>query len=306
MMVETFLPAMRAMVARRLHDEGFSQSRIASLLGITQASVSLYVSQDRENQVRALSRLGVTSEEGERYCSLLSEDLKKNQVYAVSTLYSIWSHLLGRGLLCSAHRTKYPFLAQCDICMRAFGAGRWEGSEAVEAVARAVTMIESSSVFVHVMPEVSVNIAYAFGEASKVDDIVAIPGRIVRVRDRARAFMKPEFGASTHLAKMLLQIRVRMKERKAAMNLRYDERMEEVVSKLGLKTLRIGGEYSRAEDPVVEALARRMREVHESFDSVIASGGSGIEPSLYLFANNPTEIVELALRMAGLYSIDRY
>jgi predicted fused transcriptional regulator/phosphomethylpyrimidine kinase len=102
---------------------------------------------------------------------------------------------------------------------------------------------------------------------------------------------------------MLLRVRSRMKEHKATMNLRYDDRMEQVVRKLELRPLRIGGEYAKAEDPVVEALAQRMQEVHESFDSVIAPGGSGIEPSLYLFGGNPTEVVELALKAAGLYSI---
>src|SRR5450759_4155159 len=99
LMVDTFLPSMRALVARRLKDDGLSQGRIASLLGLTQASVSSYLSTSNAKQTAALSSLGVTAEEAETYAALLAEDLKNNPTYAVATLYSIWSRLLGGCLL---------------------------------------------------------------------------------------------------------------------------------------------------------------------------------------------------------------
>src|SRR5262249_18915261 len=139
MMVEKFLPVMRAMVARRLGAEGLSQSRVAAMLGVTQASVSLYL---QEKQMRSmsgsLSELGLSHEEAERFASLLSEDLKRNPVYAVSTLYSIWSGLLGRGALCTAHRGEHPSLAECEMCMRTFGANQNQSSEAIGLVVTAV------------------------------------------------------------------------------------------------------------------------------------------------------------------------
>jgi predicted fused transcriptional regulator/phosphomethylpyrimidine kinase/predicted transcriptional regulator len=304
MMAEKFLPAMRVVVARRLHSEGFSQSRIAGLLGITQASVSLYLAQGQVSHTRYLSELGVSAEEADRYSSLLSEDLKKNPIYAVSTLYSIWSDLLGKGALCAAHRGEYPFLAQCEMCMRTFGVNQTQNSEAIDMVIRAVEMIETSSIFVHIMPEVSVNVAYAQGEAAGVNDVVAVPGRIVRVRDRAMSLMRPEFGASTHLAKILLEARTRMKEYRAAMNLRYDEKIEKLLGPLGLRSLVIGGKYSKAAlDPVVEALSRQLKESSAPFDVIVDLGGSRIEPSLYLLASNPVDVAGLALRIARLYSM---
>ncbi len=199
MMTDSFLPSMRKMVALELRDQGFSQGRIASMLGVTQASVSLYLKRGRQQQ--GLDALGVSSDEAELYASLLAEDLKKDPLYAVNTLYSIWSDILGRGAMCSTHRSQYPILAKCDMCMSVFP-GRSHGSEggAIEQVAEAVKAIEGSSVFVKVMPEVSVNIAYAGPNASSVREVVAVPGRIVRVRGMPRSFMRPEFGASTHLA----------------------------------------------------------------------------------------------------------
>src|SRR5713226_1089727 len=124
LMVDTFLPSMRALVAKRLKDDGLSQGRIASLLGMTQASVSSYLSTSNAKQAGALSSLGVTAEQAETYAALLAEDLKNNPTYAVATLYSIWSSLLGGGDACARHRGEYPFLATCDICIKVFGPER--------------------------------------------------------------------------------------------------------------------------------------------------------------------------------------
>jgi predicted fused transcriptional regulator/phosphomethylpyrimidine kinase len=166
-------------------------------------------------------------------------------------------------------------------------------------------MLESSGLFVHIMPEVSVNIAYAHGEAATIGDVVAVPGRIVKVRDRARSLMKPEFGASTHLAKVLLEARTRMKQYRAVMNLRYDDKMGMELRKLKMRTLSMGGNYPKVADPVVEALTRQMKESGGPFDAIVDSGGSGIEPSLYLFAADPVEVARLALKLARLYSMGR-
>jgi predicted fused transcriptional regulator/phosphomethylpyrimidine kinase/predicted transcriptional regulator len=301
-MMEAFLPSMRALVSKKLQKQGFSQGRIASLLEITQASVSLYLSGRTSRPLQLLSSLGISSEEAERFSSLLAEDLKENPVYAVSTLYSIWSDLLGRGLMCHPHRKDYPFLAECDICMRTFGSRQARGSDAIDYVSRAVSMLESSGTFVRVMPQVSVNITYACGEAASVQDVVAIPGRIVKVRDRAKSFTKPEFGASAHLAKILLQVRTRMKDVRAAINMKYDRNVEKVLRKLRLRALKIGGIYTKeVDDSVVDALRQKMRETDEQFDALIDLGGSGFEPSLYLFAKDPMEVAQTAIKMSRMY-----
>ncbi|MDA4117504.1 MAG: hypothetical protein OK455_04085, partial [Thaumarchaeota archaeon] len=100
-MVDSFLPAMRALVARKLKEDGLSQGRIASLLGLTQASVSFYLSSPIDKRTATLSGLGVTPDEADTYAALLAEDLKNNPVYAVATLYSIWNKLIGGGSACS-------------------------------------------------------------------------------------------------------------------------------------------------------------------------------------------------------------
>jgi predicted fused transcriptional regulator/phosphomethylpyrimidine kinase/predicted transcriptional regulator len=305
MMVDSFLPSMRALVARRLKEDGLSQGKIASLLGLTQASVSSYLSTSGAKQTAVLSSLGVTQEEAETYAALLAEDLKNNPTYAVATLYSIWSRLIGGGDACALHRSEYPFLATCEVCVKVFGPERGHSEGAVEHVEGALKSVEGSSLLVRVMPEISVNVAYAPEGAKSAEDIVAIPGRIVRVRGQARSFMKPEYGASTHLAAILLEVERRHPTLRAAMNLRYDERMSKVIAKLRVKQLTIGRLYpTDTQDKVLGALRARLSGPGGSggFEAVVDLGGEGVEPSLYLFAEDAIKVVRKALEIARAYT----
>lgn len=300
-MSDSFLPSMRQMVAAKLKEQGYSQGRIASMLGITQASVSLYLSR-RTSPHRALDRLGVSREDADVYASLLAEDLKKDPVYAVNTLYSIWSGVLGRGGLCAAHRSLYPSLAHCDMCMTTFGAReRDRGAQDIEHVADAVKMIEGSSIFVRVMPQVSVNIAYAAEGASSVQDVVAVPGRIVKVKGTARSFMRPEHGASTHVASVLLTMISRDPSLRAAINIRYDSMMAAALRSLGIRTIDLEASAGRTDAEMLQALRERLWRSSSPIDAVIDEGGAGIEPGLYLFASDAVKVAELALRLARMY-----
>ncbi len=303
LMTEKLLPSFRHLVSRRLDSEGFSQSRISSMLGVTQASISLYLSRREEKAYSDLLELSVGREEADRYSALLAEDVKRNLVDSVDTLTSLWTSLLGKGMICPAHRRLSPSLAQCDVCLRQFSPARRESSEAIEEVARAVRMVESSTSFVSVMPEVSVNIACVQTDSASPDDVVAVPGRIVRVKNSAKAMFPPEFGASKHMAKILLLVRKRMPRHRAAVNLTYNKKMARVLKRLNVRAIHIGGSYpSGSEDPTVEALTARLIQPTGSFDAVIDSGGKGIEPSLYVFGGSPTEVAGLAVRISEIYS----
>jgi predicted fused transcriptional regulator/phosphomethylpyrimidine kinase/predicted transcriptional regulator len=305
LMVDTFLPSMRALVARRLNTDGLSQGRIASLLGLTQASVSFYLSTSSAKHTTALSSLGVTAEEAETYAGLLAEDLKNNPTYAVATLYSIWSRLIGGGDACARHRSEYPFLATCDVCIKVFGHQKGHAEGAVEHVESALRSIEGSPLFVHIMPQISVNVAYAPQGAKSIEAVVAIPGRIVRVRGQARSFMRPEYGASTHLAAILLEVDRKHPALRAAMNLRYDDRMAKVLSKLRFEHLTMGSDYpSGSQDKVLGALRALLStpDGARDFEAIVDLGGVGVEPSLYLFAVNAIKVVRRALEIARAYT----
>ncbi len=294
---------MRQLVAKLLGSKGHSQNQIAGMLGTTQASVSLYLSSKPEKAYSALSAFALGREEADRYSALLAEDVKRSSVEAVGTLGSLWRSLLGQGLVCEAHRKLYPSLSQCDVCIKEYGGREGDKSGAIALVKEAVGVLESSKAFVAVMPEVSVNIAYAPEGARTPDDVVAVPGRIVRIKGSAKAMLPPEFGASRHMARILILVRTRRPEVNATVNLRYDSKVKAVLRKLGIRTIDIGGyRQSGIEDGAVGALKRRLSSQIHDFDAIIDSGEMGVEPNAYLFGTSPTKVAELAVRAAKLYA----
>jgi len=303
MMTQAFLPAMRQLVAIRLRAEGLPQSRISSILGITQASVSLYLSSDPARAYSVLSKFEISREDAEAKVSLLANAARGGAVEGVSTLFSLWTNLLGNGSACAYHRELYPSLLDCDVCMKEFGGRAGTRFELIAEVSEAVRMFEGSPEFANVMPEVSVNIACASEDAETPADVVAIPGRIVKVRDRAKAMLPPEAGASAHMSKVLLLARGHRRGLRACVNVRYDARMADALRKSRLRTISIGRHARRGvEDATAEALQKRLASATGSFDAVIDEGGSGIEPNVYLFAGGAREVAELALRLARNYS----
>lgn len=294
---------MRHLVAAKFRSKGLSQTRISSLLGVTQASVSLYLSTDPEKAYGQLSRLSISKGRADRDSALLAQDLARGPVHGVRTLNRMWTGLLGAGSACAAHREMYPSLADCDFCIKEYGGRRESLSEIVSEVAEAAGVLEESPEFIGVMPEVSVNIACAPPGATTPGEVVAIPGRIVRVRGRARAMLPPEAGASAHMSRILLLVMAKRPQLRACINVRYDRRMSRAIRRNGLRTVTIGN-YPRADgdDPTAEALGKKLAGTSGPFDAVIDEGGAGIEPNLYLFAKGAKEAVDLALRLAKGYS----
>lgn len=294
---------MRQLVSGVLDSQGFSQSKISTMLGVTQASVSLYLKADTSRAYAALSELSVSRTEADRYAAQLAAAVNRNAVDGVRALNTVWTELLGSGSVCPAHRAAYPYLADCDVCIKEYGQRGGARSLTITEVADAVKMLEDSPKFVAVMPEVSVNIACAAGDATAPADVIAIPGRIIRVKNRAKAMLPPEAGASAHMSRVLLLARSRRPELRACINLRYDEKMERSMKKAGLRALPIGGySHREAEDPTVEALERRLRSSSGRFDAIVDEGGAGIEPNVYVFAKGAREVAEIALGLARRYS----
>jgi len=302
-MVERFLPSLRQLVSGVLDSQGYSQSKISAMLGVTQASVSLYLSTDTGKAYTALSSLSVSEAKADQYAAVLAAAITRDAVDGVRTLKDIWTDLLGSGSICPAHRAAYPSLSDCEVCIKEYGQRQGSRSQTISEVSEAVKMLEGSPKFVAVMPEVSVNIACATGEADSPADIVAIPGRIVKVKGRARAMLPPEAGASAHMSRVLLLARGIRPEIRACINLRYDRRMAAAMKRSGLRSILIGKySFPQSHDPTTEALERRLRSSPGSFDAIIDEGGSGIEPNAYVFAKGAREVARLALKLAASYS----
>src|SRR5208337_4004239 len=71
----------------------------------------------------------------------------------------------------------------------------------------ALDQIEECREFASLIPEVRSNLVYAKKGARTRDDVLAVDGRITVVQGMPRAAGKPRFGASSHMARLLIELR---------------------------------------------------------------------------------------------------
>jgi XRE family transcriptional regulator, thiamine biosynthesis regulator len=326
-MTKYFLPDMRGIVAHELGERGTSQSKIASILGITQARVSHYFSNKKSLYFSNLSkRFGTSPAELEGFARILADDSSRSQVDGIFTLYSIWKNMLFNGEVCGIHQSESSISKECSVCMdlhrsqtdSSMGtSSKEEESIILRDLSDAVTMVESSSQFPQIMPEVSVNIAVCKGDPKSKRDVAAIPGRINRIHGRAKAFVLPEFGSSNHMSNVLLLFNAKSNYIKSVMNLRYDESLGISLSSLAVRKIPTLGkrrlrkdrsynsEFQSPDQEILERLSRiKIPESISSIDSpfaVIDEGSEGLEPITYLFGARATELSQLALKIAQAY-----
>ena len=167
----------------------------------------------------------------------------------------------------------------------------------IQELKRAMEMLKEGKVG-HLIPEVSSNLGYALPYAEGIGDIAAFPGRIVRFKDSVATHSDPEFGASRHVANIILTVMQFNPEYCSAMNIRYSKENVAKWKKEGF----IGGSFDRRLEPKrvkeregsslewgVGEVLKRMRRIP---DFIYDEGGVGKEPMIRVLGRNPMEIVD--------------
>lgn len=168
--------------------------------------------------------------------------------------------------------------------------------QVIEELKEAVEILKKERVG-HLIPEVSSNLGYALPYASGPKDVAAFPGRIVRFKDTIETLGGPEFGASTHIASIILSVIRFNPEYCSAMNIRYSK---ENILKLKKKGFLIG-HFDRREEPKgvkqkegsslewgVSMVLKKMKCVP---DFIYDEGDIGKEPMIRVLGRNPIEVV---------------
>ena len=138
----------------------------------------------------------------------------------------------------------------------------------------------------HYMPAVGMNIAACKAGAASSEDVAAYPGRMTLVDKTLRRHATPEYGASNHLASVLLQARTIDDEKTAILNLRPPT----------LNGMVDQGDINYISDELDYKLAFAPRGKLEStsgqIDIILDEGAFGWEPSLYILAPNPMDLID--------------
>ena len=155
----------------------------------------------------------------------------------------------------------------------------------------------------HLIPEIRSNLAYALPAAASAEDVAAIPGRITRVGRRLAVVAAPAFGASRHVASVVLTAMRYHPETRAAMAIRYSPEILAACREIGLTEAC----FDRADEPEDvrdregSSLEWGMTRVLEGGkpmpDLIFDRGGPGKEPVIRLLASTPMEIVARCVRI---------
>jgi hydroxymethylpyrimidine/phosphomethylpyrimidine kinase len=161
--------------------------------------------------------------------------------------------------------------------------------QTLENVKEAVWMLRKLDGFANIIPEVGTNIGMAVEGAESERDVAAVDGRIVPTKEGLNAGCV-EFGVSSHVARMILAMMERNKERRSAMNVKYSPEIVDVCTTLGLGI----SSFERAKEPVAErTMEWGVREASKEFvpDVIFDLGAVGKEPMVRIFDTTAVEVV---------------
>ena len=302
-MVKDFLPNVRGLLAHKLKSMGYSQTQISRFLGITQPSISYYLENNEANFKKKLVEIGLDERSIDRDIEMLADDVISNVPRSVETLHAIWKELVVGGQVCTLHRKKMPILKDCSVCVKFFSPIQYneEKGELLKSIMKAISCIEMSPYFAAIVPEVYVNIAASLDSVETLDDIATIPGRIVRIRNLAKATASPEFGIQSHLAKLLLEIRRINPNFKAVMNIKFDEKLKSIVYSMKLPFAKTEHNATPNEDGIIESVRCIIKPENGRLLVVFDEGAFGLEPMTYIIGDNLQNLVQVAMEIAKEY-----
>jgi hydroxymethylpyrimidine/phosphomethylpyrimidine kinase len=208
---------------------------------------------------------------------------------------------LGRGLqdavqtarrqVAGGFATSYTVGKGLRVVNAAYSDDRWEVWSAVRDAAEELLTFLTPEL----IPEVGVNLGYALPAAEATDDVCAITGRIVVAGHRAAAVGAPAFGASQHVARIILAAMAFDPTQRSAMNLRYSEGLVKHAREKGMTV----GTFERKDQPPKVATmgwgTQEAIRTAESFPRIIYDlGGPGKVPMVRLLGTSPAQVVERA------------
>ncbi len=136
------------------------------------------------------------------------------------------------------------------------------------------------------MPAVGMNIATCNNGATSSQDVAAYPGRMTLVDKTLRRHETPEYGASNHLAKVLLQARTVDEEKTAILNIRPPT-LDGMVDQGDINYISDELDYKLAFAPKGE-----LETTSGRIDIILDEGAFGWEPSLYILAPNAMDLID--------------
>jgi len=156
----------------------------------------------------------------------------------------------------------------------------------------------------NIIPEVQSNLGYALPHANKAEDIAAIPGRIIRIGEETGTFGDIAFGASSHIASIILSAMKYNMDYRCAMNIRFSKDIINICMSLGFDV----DNFDRSDEPddtkFKEGYSLKwgtnsvLSKRNSIPDIIFDRGDLGKEPMIRVLGKNPAEVVDKVLSIS--------
>jgi hydroxymethylpyrimidine/phosphomethylpyrimidine kinase len=144
----------------------------------------------------------------------------------------------------------------------------------------------------HLVPEVGINIGYALHNASSTDDVCALEGRFSAVGETIAHMGDLRFGASKHVARIILAAMRYDPQMRSAMNIRYSM---EILDACSASDLSIATFDRRLEPDDISTMEWGTRTAIKRSgnvpDIIYDTGGMGKEPMIRILGCDPHDVI---------------
>lgn len=179
-----------------------------------------------------------------------------------------------------------------------------EKMKALKIAKEAAAMVETAKEIYALLPECGSNLVMAYEGASSPEDLVSIPGRIVKAGKSVKIVSEPWFGYSTHVARALLVANSFDPLVKSAMNIRFEEKLLQIFESLGLSV----SYYDRTKEPeefkmqegktIPWGIKQAVESAGGVTDVIYHRGDVGKEPMAIVFGSDAYDVVRKVIRIA--------
>ncbi|ADI32169.1 thiamine-phosphate synthase family protein [Staphylothermus hellenicus] len=271
------IPPLKGLLIHSLSKEGFSQRRIAKLLGITQPQVHKYLSKPEEYYYNLLLSHGFDIDKISSYLNIiLYTALKEEQLKLVLLMSSIVNDLSMEYLCRIKHGAR-------DYCR-----GTMIVDPFIEHYKSFISTLLSKYNLSKLIPEVGSNIVFSPHKPKDISDIIGLSGRILRVGGGIKAVGEPIYGGSRHLSRILLIATKYNEKYRAAMNIVYDKYILDKLADKNYKVMESGPHKT-----LEEFWLNIEKTLKEKPQIIGDKGGYGLEPVIYIFAENLSKLEEI-------------
>lgn len=180
-------------------------------------------------------------------------------------------------------------------------------------LAQAANTLQKCKDFSMLMPEVRVNVVYAMPDAVDGRAVAAIDGRITVVNGYPHASGLPCWGASDHMARLVIEARKHNQEIKAGINFKCNKKIIEIVKKYAAENNLPFGWIDRTKEPSeasdIDGMSipwkvRYLVDKNGQIPILFYEGdGWGKEPLFFALGQDAISVVRMAIEIARKYKL---